>query len=577
MSFDTLKAIETLGIELEILKITEEKLFDNPFTGMILVTPEGKIIGANSKMCSVLGYEEDELKNSCVDSLVHSDCVEDLYANCRHMPGQRRNRSGIFIKLRKKDGQYIETILNIVNHNNDEGKIIGHVLYFDKYTGEKIAKSYIDGNGEKKWVAIEDKDQKEEFLCNIFHGIQDAILILDVRGNVVSYNTRLIDLLEISLDQAIEIGNLSSISPSEINMKVADRYLKEAFDGHDQLFTWQFIKPNCGTVIDVEIFISKISKMGDEVLLVTVRDITDKKKIEDNLKDSENRYRQLVELSPDGIVIHKKGIIKYVNPAAAAILGGDKEEDILGLPVVNFFPEDRREAAYERLKDLYEKNISMPLMESDMVRIDGEVIHIEFAAMPFEMEGKTAVQVVIRDVTEKKKQDAYIHYLAMHDKLTGLPNRELLADRISKAAKRRSRDNLKNAVIYLDLDGFKPINDTLGHDAGDQALKEIAVRLEDSVRGSDTAARIGGDEFVVLLEGVDSKDEIEIIANRILTKINEPLDINGYSFHVGASMGVSIYPDDSEDHGELMKMADRAMYYVKVRGKNHFEYYSVMP
>ncbi len=132
-------------------------------------------------------------------------------------------------------------------------------------------------------------------------------------------------------------------------------------------------------------------------------------------------------------------------------------------------------------------------------------------------------------------------------------------------------------MIYLDLDGFKPVNDTLGHAAGDDALKEIASRLESSIRGSDTAARIGGDEFVVLLEGVKDNDEIRSIASRILESINIPISIDDHTFNVGASMGISIYPDDSENHDELMTNADKAMYHVKDTGKNRFAFFSEIP
>jgi len=575
VSFATLNGIYNFGYKkLNIKSIIEERLFENPFTGIVLVTEKGGVIKLNSKMSAITGYDTEELKGACLDSLVHPDYVEDLYANCQHMPGQRRNRSGISLKFRKKDQTYIDCILNIFNINDDDGKIIGHVLYFDDYTGENLTRSYIDENGEKKWIAIQDKDQKEAFLCNIFHGIQDSILILDINGNVISYNMKVLELLGVSLEEISELGNLSNISPEEINMKVAERYLKDAFTGEDQFFTWQLKKPKEGSVIEVEVFVTRINKMGDDVLLVTIRDITDKKEIEDNLRNSENRYRQLVELSPDGIVIHKKGIIKYVNPAGAVILGGKAEEDILGAPVLKFFPEDKQASVKERLKKLYENKQSMPLMEGEMVKLDGSIIYVEFAAMPFNFDGNIAVQVVIRDVTEKKKQDQYIRFLALHDKLTGLPNRELLADRISKAFERRRRDSMKNALIYLDLDGFKPINDTLGHDAGDKALQEIADRIEDSVRGSDTAARIGGDEFVVLLEDICDRDEISVIANRILDSINKPLAINGQKFHVGVSMGVGVFPDDSEDHSELMVMADKAMYHVKETGKNRFAFFS---
>ena len=447
----------------------------------------------------------------------------------------------------------------------------------ENISDERLNKRYMDENDEKKWVTVEDKNSKEEFLCNIFHGIQDSILILDTNGNIISYNMKLLDLLGVNIEQMSEIVNIASITPEEINIKVAEKYLKDALEGTNQTFTWQLKKPSDGSIVDVEVFLTRINKVEDTVLLVTVKDITDKKLIEDSLRSSENRYRQLVELSPDGIVIHRNGILKYINPAGAAILGADTEEEILGHNVLDFFPEEIHDAVRKRLNDLYVNKVSIPLTGVEMLRTDGTRIHVEYAAMPFEMDGTTAVQVVIRDVTEKKKQDEYIRYLALHDKLTGLPNRELLANRVSKAMARRGRDKLRNAVIYLDLDGFKPINDTLGHDAGDKALQEIAVRLKDSIRGSDTAARIGGDEFVILLEGVNGLDEISAVAERVLDAINEPVNICEHEFLVGASLGVSIYPDDSKDHSDLMCMADKAMYYVKETGKNRYAFYTDLP
>lgn len=557
-----------------IEKIGSEKLFDNPFVGIVVVSPKGEIVKQNPKMSSMTGYIDDELRGLCLDSLVHEDYKEDLYANCKHMPGQRRNVSGVFIKFLKKDQSYEDFIINISNISDDKGQIKGHVLYFEQYTGESLSRSYVDDNGDTKWIAIQDKDQKEEFLCNIFHGIQDSIIIMDVSGNIISYNIKAMELLDVTFEQISEIGNLSNISPDDGNMKAVEKFLMDAYSGTDQSFTWQLKKPFRKEVIDVEVFVTKINKMGEDVILATIRDVTDKKKIEDDLKNSELRYRQLVEHSPDGIIIHKKGTIRYVNPAATVILGGDEEEDLLGTEVVSYFTEDKQEFIKDRLKDLYENNISMPLMEAEMLKLDKTLISVEFAAMPFNYDGDTAVQVVLRDITEKKKHEQYIRYLALHDKLTGLANRELLSDRINSAAERRKRDDQKNAIIYLDLDGFKPINDTMGHDAGDEALIEIGRRIEDAIRGSDTAARIGGDEFVVLLEGVKANQEISTIAGRIIESINAPLRVDSKVFHVGASMGISVYPDNTSDHGELLTMADKAMYHVKDTGKNRFAYFS---
>lgn len=412
-------------------------------------------------------------------------------------------------------------------------------------------------------------DEDPGFLCAVLHGIQDAVLLHDTKGNVLSYNAKLLSLLGVEEKQMENIGSFFDFSADDINFQAGIKFFSDAVDGRDQIFTWQIKKPSDDVILDAEVFLTRIKYGRKWAVLATIKDITDKKRIEHELVNSEKRYRQLVEYSPDGIVIHRDGVIKYINPAGARIFGG-AAEDILGCEVLSFFPEEDRAMIEERLRKLYKDEASMPVAEAKMLRRDGRIAHVEFAAIPFSMDGRTAVQVVIRDITQKKIQEEYIRYLALHDTLTGLPNRDLLSDRINQAVERRKRDKKKLAVIYIDLDGFKPVNDTLGHAAGDIALKKIAHRLNEAIRKSDTAARIGGDEFVVLLEAVHDRAEIEGIAGRILDSINEELVIDKTVFHIGASMGISIYPEDSRDHVKLMAMADRAMYVAKNGGKNRY-------
>jgi diguanylate cyclase (GGDEF)-like protein/PAS domain S-box-containing protein len=560
-------------MSLNINQVAQEKLFNTPFVGIMLLDTDGNVVSCNAKLVAMTGYAPADFDGTCMRKYIHPDYLDKLYSNCKSMESHTRNHPGVFIKFLKKDEEYSDYVVTILNVNDESGSIVGHALYFEPYAADQKDESFLNIDGKEQWVDIHNKDQKEEFLCNIFHGIMDSIIILDVDGNILSYNMKVLELLGVDVAVMSTAGSFRTISADDMNMKVAEKFFRDAFTGEDHSFTWQMKKLSTGRVIDVEVFITKIGKMGEDVLLTTIRDITDKKKITDELENSEKRYRQLVEHSPDGIVIHRKGTVKYVNPAGAFILGGSAEEDILGRPVSSFFKEQDQLKIKERLKKLYEHGQSMPLSETEMIRIDGSIINVEFAAMPFDMDGKVAVQVVIRDVTEKKKQEKYIRYLALHDSLTGLPNRELLADRMEIAVERRKRDELKNAVLYIDLDAFKPINDTLGHDAGDYALKEIAARLEHSVRGTDTAARIGGDEFIVLLEGVDSRQEIEEIASRIRKSINQPIIISEQEFVVGASIGISVYPDDTTDIADLMSYADKAMYQVKDSGKNHYAFY----
>jgi diguanylate cyclase (GGDEF)-like protein len=177
------------------------------------------------------------------------------------------------------------------------------------------------------------------------------------------------------------------------------------------------------------------------------------------------------------------------------------------------------------------------------------------------------------DVTERKQMQQKLEEMATHDFLTGLPNRVLLLDRFTIAAALARRNKARLAVMSLDLDKFKTINDTLGHDAGDQVLKEIGTLLAGTIRASDTLARVGGDEFIlVMMESGEMKDTAAT-AQKILNSFKEPLVIDGHQLHLSTSVGIAIYPEDAEDMETLIKKSDAAMYYSKGHGRNQFKFF----
>jgi len=175
---------------------------------------------------------------------------------------------------------------------------------------------------------------------------------------------------------------------------------------------------------------------------------------------------------------------------------------------------------------------------------------------------------VATDISQLKVQQEMLEHVAHYDALTQLPNRVLLADRLGQAIAQAQRNQTMVAICYLDLDGFKLINDTQGHQAGDIALKIVATRMTEVLRASDTAARMGGDEFVVLMSELDDISSVKPLLERLLRAIDQPMDINGQRAHVSASMGVSLYPDNSEEPDTLLRQADMAMYQAKIEGKN---------
>jgi diguanylate cyclase (GGDEF)-like protein len=177
---------------------------------------------------------------------------------------------------------------------------------------------------------------------------------------------------------------------------------------------------------------------------------------------------------------------------------------------------------------------------------------------------------VAKDISSLKQVEKHLHYLANHDNLTGLPNRLLFLDRLAQSLAANSRDNTSSAVLFLDLDRFKAVNDTLGHEAGDVLLKHVAERLSSSVRKSDTVARLGGDEFVVLLNHIKDEKYVDELAEKILAELRRPIDLMGNSYIATTSIGVSISPRDGEEPDQVLKKADMAMYEAKRRGKNTY-------
>jgi diguanylate cyclase (GGDEF)-like protein/PAS domain S-box-containing protein len=178
------------------------------------------------------------------------------------------------------------------------------------------------------------------------------------------------------------------------------------------------------------------------------------------------------------------------------------------------------------------------------------------------------------DITQRKKTEDKLRYLANYDALTGLPNRTLFMERIQHAIDVAHRSKNQMAVIFLDLDNFKNINDTLGHSSGDLLLKEIGSRIASAVRDCDTAARLGGDEFTILLEKINSVDEIQPITKRILNNISKPFSLTGYEVSLTASIGIAIYPDYGSNYKDLLRYADIAMYHAKAQGRNNVQYYT---
>jgi diguanylate cyclase (GGDEF)-like protein/PAS domain S-box-containing protein len=307
----------------------------------------------------------------------------------------------------------------------------------------------------------------------------------------------------------------------------------------------------------------------------TVFDISERKRAEQALRHSEERYRHLVELSPDAIVLHCGGRIIFVNDAAVQLMRAKRGEDLIGRRALDFIHPDSRLLAQERGQRLREEAVALRAVEQKLLCLDGSVVDAEVAVMRFPYHGEVAVQVVARDVTVRKLAEEKIRQLAYHDALTGLPNRILFNDRLTVAVAQAHRQSQKVGLIFIDLDHFKTINDTLGHGVGDQLLKAVADRVCACVREGDTLARLGGDEFTLLLPGLVQASDAVRVAEKVLGAMRAPFTLGSNEVAVTASLGVSIYPDDGAEVEALLKNSDVAMYRAKERGRDNIQVFAL--
>jgi diguanylate cyclase (GGDEF)-like protein/PAS domain S-box-containing protein len=329
---------------------------------------------------------------------------------------------------------------------------------------------------------------------------------------------------------------------------------------------------NDGSEFPIEMSLGETHEDGERLFTGVIRDVTERKEVENAIKESEERFRSLVQYTSDIItILEADGTIRYISPAVERVMGYKPEEQIGTNAFGSVHPEDRERALGIFAEVLKHPGLHPPL-EFRVPHKDGSWRYVEHVVNNL-LDDPAVRGVVVnsRDITERKALEEQLYHQAFHDPLSGLPNRALFMDRLERALARANRRGDKVAVLFMDLDNFKIMNDSLGHEVGDQLLVAVAERIKACLRPEDTAARFGGDEFTILVEEVDGVSDAVRVSERIAESLQPPFTLDQHEVFSTSSIGITLSSPLQKQPVDLLRQADLAMYRAKHKGKARYE------
>jgi diguanylate cyclase (GGDEF)-like protein/PAS domain S-box-containing protein len=512
---------------------------------VIVVDLEGKIRVANHAASVMLGYREPALIGKHLRSVVSPD--ENLTT------GQLLHSLGVHeqnMVWTTATGARIDVLATSSFVRESGGDPVGVVYAATEITERRRAEQALR--------------ESEHRYRTLFEGNPLPMWVYDYETlGFIAVNEAAVQHYGYSKDEFLRM-TIEDIRPPEDVVQLRGALSERRVRNDPRVFRHR--KQN-GEVFDAEITSFEFLSAGRRSRLVIASDVTERRRAEQRLRDSEERYRLLFERNLAGVYRSSlAGSIVDCNDALARMFGFRDREELLGQSAFSLYYtiEDRH-----RLLAQVREHGSLSNVEVRMRRRDGSTVWV---SENMTLLDGGILEGTILDITDRKTAQEQVEYQAYHDALTGLPNRLLFRDRIEIALAHARRHRTSAAVMFLDLDQFKLVNDSLGHTVGDGLLQEVANRLVASIRADDTVARMGGDEFTILLTDIKEPGSSAIVAQKLLDAISRPMMIEGHELYATTSIGVALFPDDGADAETLLKRADGAMYHAKEAGRNNFQF-----
>ncbi len=553
--------------------LSEEKyrtIIENIEDGYVELDLKGNFIFFNDAISKMHGYRNIELLKLNFRDIMDKENSEKIYAAYNKVFTTGEPEKGFEYQVITKSGQkrYLETSVSLIK--NHSGRAVGFRGIVRDRTEYKRAEAH-------KEATLKALRQSEEKFRSILENIEEGFFEVDLAGNFTFFNDSTCVLLGYSRNEMMNM-NYRQYTEKDASKKVFQIFNNIYVTGTPiKDFDWLIIRKNgAKRYVAASVYLKKDSSGNPVGFQGFTRDVTERKIALEALRQSEEKYRNILENIQEAYFeVDLAGNFTFFNDSLCRLTGCFRDE-LTGMNYSHFSDKENSKKVFLTFNNVYTTGQPSDGFDWCITRRDGTKRYIEASvSLTKDTSDKPAgFKGVIRDITERKRIEQELNYIATHDTLTGLPNRLMFNQLLNQTIQSAKRNVKQLAVLFIDLDRFKIINDSLGHEAGDQLLQEIAKRFKESLRAVDIVSRLGGDEFVILIENFNDMNQVKTVAHKILSAAIKPMVIVGEECRVTASIGISVYPKDGQDEQSLMKNADIAMYFAKEEGKNNYQFYS---